>query len=164
MTKRGGALRRVIGSAVLVVAVLVGLPAAVASAANSTSGVEHFQVVRVDHRPGVILAQGVFNGRGIDYPRRSADLVVFRHGAFTIDHPNGSVTRQMDPRTCRVTISFSGTYQIDNGFGRFTGIEGFGFYQGSTVGTRPRNANGTCSDRPLFSKVTRISAVGPLSF
>jgi hypothetical protein len=155
-------MRRVMACCLVAVAGLFAAPAV--ALASPPSGLEHFVLTRVDNQPGAILARGAFWASGVEYGRANTDLAVFAHGAFSIHHPNGSVTVRLNPVTCLVTVSFSGTYQINNGYGRFKGIQGFGLYHGNSVGVAPRNATGTCSHRPPLSTTTRILAEGPVTF
>ena len=69
----------------------------------------------MDNRAGAILARGAFFASGIDYGKGNTELAVFAHGAFSIHHPNGSVTVQLNPKTCLVTVSFSGTTRSTTG-------------------------------------------------
>jgi hypothetical protein len=146
-------------------AAMAGLLVAPAVAsATPRSGVEHLVLTRVDNRPGAILARGAFYASGVDYEQDHTDLAVFAHGAFSIHHPNGAVSATVNPKTCVLRVAFSGGYTINNGYGRFRRIEGFGVYRGDLTGVVPRRSNGTCSDRPPLSTVTRITAEGPVSF
>lgn len=154
-------MRRFLVFCVLGLAGLVVFPT-VAFAATK-SGVEHFRLTSVNNRPGALLAQGVLTASGKDYPEPDKDLAVFPGGAFTIDH-SGSATVTVNPKTCLATISLSGLYRLEDGYGKFKGIQGFGIYRGTTTGVVPRAADGTCSHRQPFSTVTTVSAIGPLAF
>ncbi len=155
-------MRRVVACCLMVVAGLLVVPAV--ASASPRSGLEHFTLTRVDNRPGAILARGAFFASGIDYQKGNTDLAVFAHGAFSIHHPNGGVSVKLNPKTCLLTVSLSGGYTINNGYGRFLGIHGYGIYRGDVTGVVPRQRNGSCSNRPPFSTVTRITAVGPVTF
>jgi hypothetical protein len=155
-------MRRLLACAVVALAGFVVAPAV--ASASPTSGIEHFQLTAVNNNPGAILARGVFTASGVDYARHNTDLAVFSDGAFSIHHPGGTVSITVNPKTCLATFTFSGAYTINDGFGRYQGITGSGTYLGHSIGVVPRNPDGTCSHRPPFSSVTRISAEGPISF
>jgi hypothetical protein len=143
---------------------LIAPAVASAGSASPKSGLEHLEVTAVDKNPAVVVASGVFGGAGVEYARAAGDLVVFRGGGFSIYPLGASASTTIDPRTCLVTISLSGLYTIGNGFGVYKGILGvFGVYRGTTVGVASRHANGTCSNSPPYSTVTRISALGPIT-
>jgi hypothetical protein len=144
---------------------LAGLVVAPAVAsASPTSGIEHFQLTEVNNSPGAILARGVFTASGIDYERNNTALAVFPDGAFTIHHPGGTATFTINPRTCLLTGTITGAYTINNGYGRYQGIQGSGTYLAKVTGVVSRNPNGTCGHGQPFSTVTRIAAHGPISF
>ena len=138
------------------------------ASASPTSGVEHFQITTVNDNPGGVLARGVFTASGTDYPKTGhTDLFVFADGAFTVHHPGGSESFSLNPQTCLVKITLSGSYSVKGGVGRYQGITGSGTYTGTVTGVLPRNPNGTCDTKKNaqpFSTVQHISAKGPLSF
>jgi hypothetical protein len=156
-------MKRVLLGSLVGLAGLVVAPAI--ASASPTSGTEHFQLTAVNDQPGAIVARGVFTASGIDYPKSNRDLAVFSDGAFTIHHPGGTNNFSVNQRTCLVTFTFTGSYTINNGYGRFQGITGSGTYSGRETGVLPRNANGTCDLKSQpFSTVQRIDAHGPVSF
>jgi hypothetical protein len=146
---------------------LVG--AAAVAGASPASGTEHFRLVNTSFSgPGSIIAHGVFNAGGTDYPgAHKTDLASFSNGAFSIHHPGGTSTFRVNPKTCVLKLTGSGNYSINHGYGAFAGVTGTGTYTFKAVGTFPRNANGTCdtsgSTQPTsFQEI--ILANGPLSF
>jgi hypothetical protein len=156
-------MKRVLWGSLVGLAGLVVAPAI--ASASPTSGTEHFQLTAVNAQPGAILARGVFAASGIDYSKDNRDLAVFSDGAFTIHHPGGAFHSSLNKKTCLVTFTFTGSYTINNGYGRFQGISGSGTYSGRETGVLPRNANGTCDmNSQPFSTVQRIDAHGPVSF
>lgn len=136
--------------------------------ASPTSGTEHIQITTVDSNPGAVLARGVFTASGTDYPKgRNTDLFVFSDGAFMVRHLISNQTFTLNPKTCLVKGSFTGSYTLNKGVGRYQGITGSGTFKGSETAVVPRNPNGTCNEKNSaqpFSSVTHISATGPLSF
>jgi hypothetical protein len=161
----GRVMRRIVLFAALLFAGLLAVPSA--ASATPGSGTEHFELTGVNNDPFFILATGVFTASGIEYTSAagaSPFLAVFSDGTFLIHAPGGTFTTTVNPRTCLETSRFSGGYTINDGFGAFQGIRGSGTYLGHTTGVVPRNPNGTCSNGPPFSTVTRIFAKGPISF
>jgi hypothetical protein len=153
------------------VAVVVGLSGllgwtAVATASPS-SGTEHVRIVTTTlNGPGSIIARGVFNAGGTDYPGNHTDLASFSNGAFSIHH-HGPSTGTVNPNTCTLKLSGSGNFSIKHGFGAYSGLTGSGTYTFKAVGTFPRNENGTCdtsgSVQPTsFQEI--ITATGTVSF
>jgi hypothetical protein len=136
------------------------------ASASPTSGTEHVQITSVNNQPGAVVARGVFNAGGIDYQKgNNADLLVFPNGAFTVHHPGGSGSFSLNPKTCVVKGTFTGSYTIKGGVGAFEGIGGSGTYVGKLTGVVPRNPNGTCNGRAEpVSSVNKTSASGPLFF
>jgi hypothetical protein len=119
-----------------------------AAAANGSpaSGTEHFRLVNTSFAgPGSILARGVFNAGGTDYPGgHNTDLASFSNGAFMIHHPGSTSKGQVNPKTCVLRLTGAGSYTINHGYGAFTGLIGSGSYTFRAIGTFPRNPNGTC--------------------
>jgi hypothetical protein len=156
---------------------MAGLSAAVVSivmlpglaSASPNSGTERFQITSVNSQPGAVVARGVFNAGGTDYPKKgNSDLFVFSDGAFTVRHPGGNQgTFSLNPKTCVVKFTISGPYSLNGGVGRYEGIKGSGTYSGVFSGVLPRKANGACNEarsaQPT-STVQKISAKGTVSF
>lgn len=156
----------------LLVGLLVAVPGLAlmpgVASASPTGGSEHFQITSVNSQPGSVLARGVFNAGGTDYPKGGhSDLFVFSDGAFMVRHPGGGSAFSVNPKTCELRITFTGSYKLNGGVGRYQGISGSGTYKGTETGFLPRNPNGTCDERANAqptSTVQRISAGGPVAF
>ena len=153
------------------VAVVVGLSGlvgwtAVASAAPST-GTEHVRIVTTSlNGPGSIIARGVFNAGGTDYPGGHTDLASFSNGAFSIHH-HGASTGQVNPKTCVLELTGSGKFNLNHGYGAYSGLTGSGTYTFKAIGTFPRNPNGTCDISGAVQPTTfqeTIVANGSVSF
>jgi hypothetical protein len=163
----GSRLRRSLIAFVAALSVVLGWTG-VAMAAP-TSGTEHFRLVTTSLTgPDSIVARGVFTAGGTDYPgSHSTDLASFSNGAFLIHHPGGSSTGQVNPKTCVLTLTGSGNYTLNHGYGVYSGLTGSGTYTFKAIGTFPRNPNGTCdtsrSAQPTALQET-ILANGPVSF
>ena len=158
--------RFVFSATVLALGAVASFPAT--ASASAASGTEHIQITTTNNDPGAVLARGVFTASGIDYPKtHSADLFVFPTGAFTVHHPGGSATFALNPTTCLLKFTFTGSYKLNGGVGAFQGMTGSGTYKGVETGVLPRNPNGTCDEQKNaqpFSTVSRVTASGPVSF
>jgi hypothetical protein len=153
------------------VALIVGLSGllgwtAVATASPS-SGTEHVRIVKTSvNGPGSIIARGLFNAGGTDYPGNHTDLASFDDGAFLIHH-HGPSTGTLNPKTCALKLTGSGKFTINRGYGAYSGLTGSGTYTFKAIGTFPRNPNGTCdtsgSVQPT-SFVQIVVASGSLTF
>jgi hypothetical protein len=153
------------------VAALVGLSGlvgwtAVASASPS-SGTEHIRIVNTSFSgPGSIIARGAFNAGGTDYPGGHTDLASFSNGAFSIRHRGASMGR-VNPKTCVLTLTGSGKFTLNHGYGAYSGLNGSGTYTFKAIGTFPRNPNGTCDTSGSVQPTTlqqTIVANGSVSF
>ncbi len=137
------------------------------ASASPSSGIEHFRIVSANNQPGSIIAKGVFNAGGTDYPGNSTDLASFPGGAFAIHHPGGTFTFSVNPKTCLARESGSGDFSLNRGYGVYAGIKGSGTYVFKGQATFPRLPNGTCnlsrSAQPT-SQQQVITASGPVSF
>jgi hypothetical protein len=153
------------------VAVVVGLSAVLGGAAVATaspsSGTEHVRIVNTSFNgPGSIIARGVFNAGGTDYPGNHTDLASFSNGAFSIHH-RGTSMGSVNPNTCALKLTGSGKFSLNRGYGAYSGLTGSGTYTFRAIGTFPRNQNGTCdtsgSVQPTSFQET-IVATGSVSF
>jgi hypothetical protein len=81
---------------------------------------------------------------GVDHPGRTADTLVFPTGSFKVAHSKPTGTQTLNPKTCLVTATQTGTYTI-NGTGSYTGITGHGTYQATVLAIAARNAQSKCS-------------------
>jgi hypothetical protein len=154
------------------VAVVVGLSGllgwtAVATA-SPTGGTEHFRLVNTSFNgPGSIVARGVFNAGGTDYPGgHNTDLASFANGAFSIHH-RGTSTGRVNLKTCVLKLTGSGKFTLNHGFGAYSGLTGSGNYSFTAIGTFPRNPDGTCDTSGSVQPTTlqqTILANGSVSF
>jgi hypothetical protein len=155
-------------SLVAVVVALSGLVGwSTAASASPSSGTEHFRIVNTSFNgPGSIIAQGLFNAGGTDYPASHADLASFSDGAFSIHH-HGTSTASVNPKTCELKLTGTGTFTLNHGFGAYSHLTGSGTYTFKAIGTFPRNPNGTCDARGPVQPTTlqqTIVANGSVSF
>lgn len=163
-----GAARRGGRCLVAAVAGLSGVLGGTAvAAASPSSGTEHVRIVNTSFNgPGSIIARGVFDAGGTDYPGGHTDLASFSDGAFSIHH-RGTSTGSINPNTSALKLTGSGTFTINRGYGAYSGLTGSGTYTFKAIGTFPRNANGTCDEsssaQPTAFQET-ILAVGSVSF
>lgn len=128
--------RLLVSAGVLAFGAIATLPAV--ASASPTSGTEHVQITTVDSNPGAVLARGVFTASGIDYKKsKNADLLVFSDGAFTVHHPGGTESFTLNPKTCLVKFTSSGSYTINGGVGSYEGIAGSGAYKAAGSGVLP---------------------------
>lgn len=135
--------------------------------ATASSGAEHVRIVNTSFNgPGSIIARGVFNAGGTDYPANHTDLASFSNGVFSIHH-RGTTKGTVNPNTCALKLTGSGKFTLNHGYGAYTGLTGSGTYTFKAIGTFPRNPNGTCdmsgSVQPTAFQET-ISANGSVSF
>ena len=161
---RGGVARKLaVVGAVASVAVLT-VPS-VASASVTRSGMEHIRIVHNSlQNPGVIIIKGVKADGGKDYSRGNKDLAVFPDGAFTIQHPGGNFTFDLNPATCVAHISGTGNYTLVNGFGAYRGLTGSGTYVFKGIFTFGRNNQGGCAVRQgPTAEQDIVRASGPFS-
>jgi hypothetical protein len=154
------------------VAIVIGLSGllgfATVVAASPTSGMEHFRLVNTSFNgPGSIIARGVFNAGGTDYPgSHNTDLATFSNGAFSIHHPGGTSKGEVNLKTCALRLTGAGNYTINHGYGAYSGLTGSGSYTFKAIGTFPRNPNGTCDTSGSVQPTTLqqiILAKGPVS-
>ena len=139
-----------------------------AATASPSSGSEHVRIVNTSFNgPGSILAQGVFNAGGTDYPGgHNTDLASFSNGAFSIHH-HGTSAATLNTKTCVFKLTGSGKFTLNRGFGAYSGLTGAGTYTFKGIGTFPRNANGTCDTSGSVQPTTfqeTIVAKGSVSF
>jgi hypothetical protein len=156
-----------VASGIAVMASAAALASPALASASPSNGIEHFSIVSANNQPGSIIAKGVFNAGGTDYPGNSSDLASFPGGAFTIHHPGGSFTFSVSPKTCLARESGSGDFSLNRGYGVYAGIKGSGTYVFKGEATFPRLPNGTCdlsrSAQPT-SQQQQITASGSVSF
>jgi hypothetical protein len=147
-TKLNGLLAATATAAAAGAIVIAGVTAAGASASSPViSGTENFQFMTTSPTSGnvSIIATGVFTAGGVDHPGHTADTLVFRTGSVTIAHSNPTGTHTLNPKTCLVTASETGTYKITGGTGAYAGITGNGTYRLTILAVAARNTTGKCS-------------------
>jgi hypothetical protein len=157
----------IVACGIAVMASSAALASPALASASPSSGIEHFRIVSANNQPGSIIAKGVFNAGGTDYPGNSSDLASFPGGAFTIHHPGGTFTFSVNPKTCLARESGSGNFSLNRGYGVYAGIEGSGTYVFKGEATFPRLPNGTCDLSRSAQPTTQqqvITASGPVSF
>jgi hypothetical protein len=134
------------------------------ASASPSGGTEHFHLTFTSQSgPGPIFASGAFNAAGTDYQGSKTDLAVFPDGAFSIHHPGGTFSFTLNPKTCVATLSGSGDYTINQGYGVYQGIKGSGSYTLTGKLALNRKANGTCGQQTV-AEIEHIAAGGPVSF
>jgi hypothetical protein len=160
--------KRLLAAAVAAVAAsaiaLTGITAA-SAASRAVSGTEHFQFMTTSPTASnaSIIATGAFIAGGVDHPGRTTDTVVFPTGSFKVAHSKPTGTQTLNPTTCLVTASQTGTYTINGGTGSYTGISGHGTYQATVLAVAARNAQGKCSATlPPAAWQQVIKASGPI--
>jgi hypothetical protein len=125
---------------------LTGVTAA-SAASPAVSGTEHFQFMTTSPTSSnaSIIATGVFTAGGVDHPGRTTDTLVFPTGSFKVTHSKPTGTQTLNPKTCLLTATQTGTYTISGGTGAYSGISGHGTYQATILAVAARTAQGKCS-------------------
>ena len=148
-------------------AAMGGTGMAIAGTHSGLSGTESFQMMSTSATATTdsVIAHGVFTAPGIDHESQSGDTAkfVFSNGTVSVRHSPGKGTQNFDPKTCLLTISFHGTYNITGGTGAYSGITGNGKYQLGILAIGAR-AGGKCSkSKPPVAFHQVINASGPVS-
>jgi len=153
---------------------VAGLTAASASPAGrpaarpSATRIEHFQLVSgspTSNKASIIAAGSVFTAGGVDVQgRRNTDIVKFPGGTFRLHHSNGTGKPHFNAKTCLVSGTIRGTYQISHGTGRFAGISGHGRYVAKflSVGRKSRGKCNMNQNAAPAALQQIINASGPL--
>jgi hypothetical protein len=117
------------------------------TAASAASPAEHFQFMTTSPTSSnaSIIATGVFTAGGVDHPGRTTDTLVFPTGSFKVTHSKPTGTQTLNPKTCLLTATQTGTYTISGGTGTYHGINGHGTYQATILAVAARTAQGKCS-------------------
>jgi hypothetical protein len=117
------------------------------AASAAVSGTEHFQFMTTSPTSSnaSIIATGAFTAGGVDHPGRTTDTLVFPTGSFKVTHSKPTGTQTLNPKTCLLTASQTGTYTISGGTGIYHGISGHGTYRAHLLAVAARNAQGKCS-------------------
>jgi hypothetical protein len=130
------------------VAMISGAGLAAASARPAATTTEHFQGMTTSgtSNKSTVIATGVFTAGGIDTRATgSTDVFTFPLGTFKINHNPVHAKQAVNPKTCLLTITQSGTYKLGGGTGRYAGITGHGTYAISILAVLARNSKGHCS-------------------
>jgi hypothetical protein len=147
-------------------AVMGGAGLAAASTHAAVSGTENFQLMSTSGSTNTssIIASGVFTAPGVDHEgAHNTAKFVFANGTVSVKHSNGTGTQHFDPKTCLLTISQHGTYQLLSGTGKYAGITGSGKYQLSILAIGAK-AGGKCTQsKPPVAFHQVINATGPVS-
>lgn len=132
-------------AAALAAALLLAMPASAAAPSDpAVSGTEHFQIVNTvaSADSATVVATGVFIAGGFDTFGGTQDRLSFPAGSFKVTH--FALTKaSLNPTTCLLTDTGSGSYTISSGFGSYTGISGSGTYKLSILAVYSKSG-GTC--------------------
>lgn len=144
-----------------------GAGIAVASTNSAgTTGTESFQLMSTSATgtTSSVIARGVFTGAAVDHQQaHNMDTFVFSNGTVRVHHSNGKGRQSFNPKTCLMTISQRGDYQITGGTGKYAGISGHGRYQLSILAVGARSG-GKCTDKkPPVAFHQVINARGPVT-
>jgi hypothetical protein len=129
-------------------AMISGAGLAAASARPAATTTEHFQGMTTSgtSNKSSVIATGLFTVGGIDTRTSgSTDVFKFPKGTFKINHRPVHAKQAVNPKTCLLTISQSGTYKLGGGTGSYVGISGHGKYAISILAVLARNSKGNCS-------------------
>jgi hypothetical protein len=175
--RKGGQFMKIEGRTVnrwLVTAATIGALAAgalgfsaPASAAGGTQ-IEHFLITgnfQTDANEHFV-AHGAFTGGGVAVPRNSSELLKFGNGRLVLKHPNSAAhfTFRINPDTCFVKITGTGSYTLGNGTGAYANVTGSGTYKYNAQAVTERNPDGSCNDSaPPRVEVFYVNASGPVS-
>ncbi len=135
------------GAAAVAGAIALAGVTAASAASPAVSGTEHFQFMTTSPTASnaSIIATGAFTAGGVDHPGRTTDTLVFPTGSFKVTHSKPTGTQTLNPKTCLLTASQTGTYTISGGTGTYHGISGHGTYRAHLLAVAARNAQGKCS-------------------
>jgi hypothetical protein len=110
------------------------------------SSTEYIDVASTNEAgPGAIILTGVLDIGGVEHPGRAIDQVSFSSGTFRIDHSSGQPTVTFDKATCVGMIVQTGPFRIEDGTGRFAGLDAQGRYYFHATYTTSRGASGSCT-------------------
>ena len=156
----------VLAAATIAVWGALGAAAAPAAPRATVSGTEHFQFISASPTSSKLslITSGVFTNPGVvhDGPNNVAKFVLAQ-GTITFKHSPGTGTHSLNPKTCLLTLTLHGTYQLLDGTGNYTGITGDGKYQASLLAILAKSG-GKCSQTAppvAFQRVIRAS--GPVT-
>jgi hypothetical protein len=161
-------MRRILMTATAGLAILTavgGASLAAASASPARSGALHLQFVSTSATSNTetVIATGLLTAGGTDVEQaHNVGVLRFPGGMIRARHSAGQGTQSFNPRTCLLTVSLHGTYNLLGGTGKYAGITGHGTYRLSIMGIAARTSRGTCSQaRPPVAWELIIDASGP---
>jgi len=142
---------------------VTGLTAASAHT-SAVSGTEHFQSLAASPTATpVVIARGVFTDFGVSHPGPRVDTFVLQKGSFQLAHKVTSAIQHFNPVTCLGQVILKGTYTINHGTGKYTGISGSGTLVFSTLFIEAR-ASGKCTiTKPPVALQVILKESGPVS-
>lgn len=147
-------------------AVMGGAGLAAASTHAPVSGTENFQLMSTSATTNTssIIASGVFTAPGVDHEgANNSAKFVFANGTVSLKHSNGTGTQHFDPKTCLLTVSQHGTYQLLSGTGKYAGITGSGKYQLSILAIGAKSGGKCVQSKPPVAFHQVINATGTVS-
>jgi hypothetical protein len=144
-----------------------GAGAAVASASvsPSTSGTEHFQIMRTSAsaKKSSVIATGAFAGGGTisnGFGNGGTGNVTLPGGKFKITAKKVSVAAGFNTRTCVSTTDGNGAYKLHGGTGKYAKISGSGKFTIKGLTVDARNSKGKCTAKPVAYQLI-ITLHGP---
>jgi hypothetical protein len=148
-------------AATAVAAVLwLAVPAG-AGARPAVSGSEHFQAVITSATSSTqgVIAYGAFTAVGTGHEDHKVDTFVFPTGSFQVTH-TGKPTLKVNPKTCAVTGSESGTVTISGGTGAYKGITGAGLAQVSILDIAATSGGKCTLKKPpvAYQQIIKVAA------
>lgn len=162
-------VRRIVAVAVTVSAALSALAAPAASAApaaRTAPAQEYFFIATSAANRQTVIAHGAFVAAGPDVSAGDHDVLHFAGGTLSITHPDNKAHQRfkVDPKTCFVTSTTTGTYTLGHGTGRYARVTGHGSYLVVAQGILARTKSGTCNlNVAPASEVGYVTASGPVS-
>lgn len=163
-------MRKILTSAIIAVAataVAGGAGLAAASTHTGVSGTEHFQLMTTSGTSSnlSLIASGAFTAPAVDHEHQATNTAtfVFSNGTINLKHSKGTGTQNFNPKTCLLTISQHGTYNLTSGTGAYTGITGSGKYQLSILAIGAQSGGRCVQNKPPVAFHQVINASGPVS-
>jgi len=143
-------MRKLLATVVMAVAGTVGM----AAPASASTGTQHFVILQRDDSHGSVSASGPITGQGRNFesPDGGVGTFVFPGGTVEVVHPETSNHVSLEPRTCVLSLEFTGTYTLRHGTGIYSGVRGSGTYSGKGTFVERHTATG-CSDEPISAVV-----------
>jgi len=148
---------------VVVVVVLVGTAAGIASAAarptSRTSGEEQYWVSgfnRLTGNPTTFVATGLFTDAGTT----GSNKVTLSKGSFIVNNSKLTGKSSISKKTCFFIDTFGGSIGLQGGTGAYKGISGTLSLSGKVYGVWPRLKSGACDEA---SNAHSLELVGEFS-